>query len=257
MSEHKFNHPPRTFKVVRSAASDTDMKFAAISQPISALPSKVDLRPSCPPVYDQGDLGSCTGNAIAAAVEFDMMKQGETAIAPSRLFIYYNERVMEGDVGQDNGAQIRDGITSIATNGVCDEALWPYDPSQFTVKPSDAAYSNAQAHKATKYYTLGIDLAEIKQALAQGYPIVFGMQVFPSMQSEHVAETGVVPMPGPYEQSEGGHCVLIVGYSDDTSKLIVRNSWGDGWGNEGYFYLPYDYVTPNLLTDLWVVTAVL
>lgn len=257
MSEHKFNHPPRTFKVVRSAPNDTNMKFAAISQPISDLPPVVDLRGKCPDVYDQGDLGSCTGNAIAAAVEFDMMKQGETPIIPSRLFIYYNERVMEGDVGQDNGAQIRDGITSIAMNGVCDEALWPYDTSQFTVKPSDDAYANAQAHKATKYYTLGIDLAEIKQALAQGFPIVFGMQVFSGMQSEDAASTGSVPMPKPNEQSEGGHCVLMVGYSDTSQKLIVRNSWGDGWGNEGYFYLPYDYVTPNLLTDLWVVTSVL
>ena len=246
----------RTFKVVRSDSNDIDVNFGAVWPPIPDLPINVDLRNQCPPAYDQGDLGSCTGNAIAAAVEFDIMKQGETPIVPSRLFIYYNERVMEGDTDQDNGAQIRDGILSIATNGVCDESLWPYNPSQFAVKPSDTAYVAAQAHKAIKYYTVGITLNEIKQALARGYPIVFGMQVFSSLQSDLAAQTGQVEMPSPGEQSEGGHCVLMVGYSDITQTFIVRNSWGNCWGDNGYFYLPYSYVNENLMTDLWVVTAV-
>src|SRR5271167_2038866 len=151
---HSYYHAPRTFKVVRSVPDPSVQNFLSISKPVASLPSLVDLRPHCPPVYDQGDLGSCTGNAIAGAVEFDLMKQGKPAVAPSRLFIYYNERLMEGDVSEDAGAQIHDGIKSIATNGVCPESLWPYDPARFAVKPDAEAYAEAAKEKALKYYTL-------------------------------------------------------------------------------------------------------
>jgi len=253
---HKYNQIKHTFKVVRSVPNASDIKFAAISQPLATLPPKVDLRPHCPPVYDQGELGSCTGNAIAGAFEYDMLKQGQPPMTPSRLFIYYNERLMEGDVGQDNGAQIRDGITSIASNGVCNENLWPYNPSQFAVKPSAAAYSDAAKHKALKFYTLNIDLTDVKQALAQGYPIVAGIMVFESFESDYVAQTGNVPMPNSSEQPLGGHAVMIVGYDDSAQHLIMRNSWGAEWGMAGYFMLPYGYLNNGLMTDLWVVTAI-
>ncbi len=256
MSLHKYNHAPHTFKVVRSEPDPSVENFLSISKPVATLPSSTDLRPSCPPVYDQGDLGSCTGNAIAAAVEFDLMKQGKAPMMPSRLFIYYNERLMEGDVGQDAGAQIHDGIKCIATYGVCSESLWPYNPAQFTAKPSDAAYAAAAQEKALKYYTLNIDVTSMKQALAQGYPIVIGMQVFDAMESEQTAETGSVPMPTNPNASLGGHCVLVVGYDDSKQHLIVRNSWGPDWGMGGYFTLPYGYVNQELMTDFWVVTAV-
>lgn len=256
MTLHKYIQTPRTFKVVRSTPDPTVMKFSVISQPLATLPSSVDLRPGCPPVYDQGQLGSCTGNAIAAAVEFDLMKQGKPAISPSRLFIYYNERLMEGDVGQDAGAQIHDGIKAIATYGVCAESLWPYDPSQFTVKPNDAAYAAAAQEKALNYYSVNITIGDVKQALAQGYPIVIGMQVFQDMEGEDVAESGSVPMPTNVNASLGGHCVLVVGYDDAKQHLIVRNSWGTDWGLGGYFTLPYGYVNEQLMTDFWVVTAV-
>jgi C1A family cysteine protease len=257
MTLHKYIQTPHTFKVVRSTPDPTVQRFAfSLSNPIAVLPPSVDLRPNCPPVYDQGSLGSCTGNAIAAAVEYDLMKQGKPAFQPSRLFIYYNERLMEGDVGEDAGAQIHDGIKAIANYGVCPESLWPYNPSQFTVKPSDAAYAAAAQEKALNYYSVEITIGDLKQALAQGYPVVIGMQVFQAMESEDVAQSGSVPMPGPYDQSLGGHCVLVVGYDDAKQHLIVRNSWGKDWGLGGYFTLPYAYVTPNLMTDFWVVTAV-
>jgi len=253
---HSYYHAPRTFKVVRSVPDPSVQNFLSISKPVATLPSSVDLRPHCPPVYDQGDLGSCTGNAIAAAVEFDLMKQGKPAVAPSRLFIYYNERLMEGDVGEDAGAQIHDGIKCIATYGVCAESLWPYNPSQFTVKPSDAAYTAAAQEKALNYYSVNIAINDVKQALAQGYPIVIGMQVFDAMEGQQVAETGNVPMPTNPNDSLGGHCVLVVGYDDVNQHLIVRNSWGPSWGMSGYFTLPYGYVSYELMTDFWVVMAV-
>jgi C1A family cysteine protease len=255
-TSHKYNIT-HTYKVVRSVPNLSDPKFDEISTPVAVLPASVDLRPHCPPVYNQESLGSCTGNAIAGAFEFDAMKQGQAPVTPSRLFIYYNERLMEGDPQVDNGAQIRDGIQSIATNGVCSEALWPYNEAQFAVKPSPAAYADAAKHKALKYYTLNIDQTSVKQALAQGYPIVVGIIVFPELESAQVAQTGIVPMPGPMDRPLGGHAVMIVGYDDTKQHLIMRNSWGEQWGDHGYFYLPYTYMTPQLMTDLWVITAVI
>jgi C1A family cysteine protease len=114
-----------------------DHLYAAPPPRLTALPPSTDLRPQCPPVYDQGQLGSCTANAIAGAIEFDQMKQGQTPFVPSRLFIYYNERDIEGTVGSDSGAQIRDGIKSVAQQGVCPEPEWPYDITKFTEKPPD------------------------------------------------------------------------------------------------------------------------
>jgi C1A family cysteine protease len=231
----------------------------AAPKPPGPLPAQVDLRPQCPPVYDQGQLGSCTGNAIAGAVQFDRRKLNESPdFVPSRLFIYYNERVIEHDVGQDNGAQIRDGIKSIAKVGVCPEVPdWPYDISQFAVKPPAKAYQDAQEHKAVGYARVPQTLDQLKGCLASGYPVVFGFTVYESFESDEVAKTGVVPMPQPNENTVGGHAVLAVGYDDSQGRFIVRNSWGDGWGMAGYFTMPYEYLTNNnLADDFWTVRIV-
>lgn len=119
-----------------------DFLYAAPTPILRKIPAKADLRPKCPKeIYDQGQLGSCTGNAIAAAIEFDLMKQrARKVFTPSRLFIYYNERAMEHTINQDSGAQIRDGIKSVAKLGACPEPEWPYDISQFAQKPSSVCY---------------------------------------------------------------------------------------------------------------------
>lgn len=244
-------------KFVKDPVRDPrDWKFSRISQPVANLPPSVDLRPGCPPVYDQGQLGSCSGNAIAGAIEFDKMKQKLPTIMPSRLFIYYNERVLEGTVNEDAGAMIRDGIRTICVNGVCDESVWPYDINTFTTKPSDAAYKEALNNKVIGYYGLDVSAYESKQALAQGYPIVVGIQVFEDLESEAVARSGNVPMPTENSKSVGGHAVMIVGYDDSRQCWIMRNSWGADWGDRGYFYLPYAYMNPDLMSDMWVVTVV-
>ena len=220
----------------------------------AALPASVDLRPQCPPVYDQGKLGSCTANAISCAIEFDQMKQQETVFNPSRLFIYYNERDIEGDIDQDNGAQIRDGIKACASLGACDEQIWPYDISKFADKPSDAAYSAAAAHTITKYLSIAQDPNHIKAALAEGTPVVFGFTVYDSFEGEDVARTGELNMPVSGEATVGGHAVIIVGYDDATQRYTVRNSWSDQWGQKGYFTMPYEYVhNPSLASDFWAI----
>ena len=243
----------------------------SVSRAGQAAPTKVDLRPQCPPVYDQGQIGSCTANAIAAALEFDMMRQQLEAFTPSRLFIYYNERLMEGTVASDAGANIRDGIKSVASVGDCPETLWPYDDTpaltpgntfppdaKAATAPTADCYDNAVHHKALVYESVDQNLADMKGCLNDGYPFVFGFTVFPSFESDDVAlNGGNVPMPGSDEQTIGGHAVMAVGYDDEKRVFIVRNSWGPTWGDAGYCYMPYAYLLDdNLSDDFWVIRTV-
>lgn len=222
----------------------------------STLPPTVDLRSKCPPVYNQGKLGSCTANAIGAAYQFDEQKQqNEDTFMPSRLFIYYNERSMEGTVNEDSGAEIRDGIKSISKVGVCHEDIWTYDISRFTVKPCQEAYDDAQKHHGLKYFRLSQNIDEMKHCLANGYPFVFGFSVYESFESEHVARSGYMNLPLSNDKYIGGHAVMAVGYTDEN--FIVRNSWGSDWGDEGYFYMPYAYIlNPKLASDFWTLRKV-
>jgi len=221
-----------------------------------ALPPSVDLRPNCPPVYDQGQLGSCTANAIAGAIEFDRMKEKLPDFVPSRLFIYYNERVMEGTVGEDAGAEIRDGIKSVAKIGAPPESDWPYDIAKFAVKPPSKAYTDAKLDRALHYQRLVNYLQQLQGCLASGYGFVFGFTVYESFESQTVAQTGVMPMPKPSEKKLGGHAVMAVGYDDASRVMIVRNSWGTGWGKAGYFTMPYEYIISPNCSDFWTISSV-
>ena len=220
--------------------------------------NNVDLRDKCPPVYNQGHLGSCTANAIAAAYEFDQMKQNEQfPFCPSRLFIYYNERSMEGHISTDSGAEIRDGMKSINTTGVCPEKYWPYDINKFTEKPSEDCYEIAQNHKTVKYKRLSQTIEQMQECLKQGYPFVFGFTVYSSFESPEVAETGIMTMPEEDDQVKGGHAVMAVGYDNNKKVFIIRNSWGVEWGDNGYFYMPYAYISnSNLASDFWTIQLV-
>ena len=221
-------------------------------------PPSVDLRAGCPAVYDQGDLGSCTANAIGAAIEFDQRKQKMTAAAtPSRLFIYYNERVLEGSVDSDSGAQIRDGIKTVAAQGACPETMWPYVESSFATCPTPPCYAFAKLHPAVQYARVPQDAGHLKTCLAAGFPFVFGFTVYESFESADVAKSGIVPMPGTAETALGGHAVMAVGYNDASERFLVRNSWGIDWGVGGHFTIPYAYLSDsNLADDFWVIRVV-
>ena len=216
------------------------------------LPVSVDLRPICSKVEDQGNLGSCTANALVGAVEVLTNKDKKPFHDMSRLFVYYNERVIENSVGQDAGAMIRDGIKTLNKQGVCTEAIWPYIIPQFTKKPNVKCYAEALNYQIIEYARLST-MADMLSCLAAGFPFVFGFTVYESFESSTVAKTGVVPMPKLFERVLGGHAVLAVGYNAK-GQFIVRNSWGVGWGDKGYFYMPFAYLTNrNLSDDLWVV----
>ncbi|MDT4985982.1 MAG: hypothetical protein QOI74_76, partial [Micromonosporaceae bacterium] len=235
-----------------------DHLFAARAAVLTALPDRVDLRDRCPaPVYDQGRLGSCTANAIACAYEFGLLKQGLADFGPSRLFIYYNERVKEGTVASDSGAMIRDGIKSVAKQGVCSEISWPYDVTAFADEPRTECYQEAADNRATAYQRVPQTLTQLKGCLAGGYPFVFGFRVYESFETPEVARTGVVCLPGSTEEPLGGHAVLAVGYDDANGVFLVRNSWGPGWGQDGYFTMPYAYLTERgLSSDFWAIVEV-
>lgn len=244
-----------------------DHKFS-VHLPAAAMPSFVDLRPNFPACYNQQDLGSCTANSIAGVVEYDLIRQKilltPGSYMPSRLFIYYNERVMEGSVTQDAGAEIRDGIKSINSLGVCSEIDWPYVTSKFAVKPPAKAFTDALKAKSLKYAAVNQDQADMQSCLASGYPFSFGFTVYDSFMSDQVAANGIVPMPGPDESVQGGHAVVAVGYNAGKTTVngvppqcwIGRNSWGPFWGKKGYFFMPFAYlINPNLASDYWQISV--
>jgi C1A family cysteine protease len=219
------------------------------------VPDNVDLRTTnlFPPVYDQGDIGSCTANAIAAAFSFALNKECSKVLLPSRLFIYYNERAMEGTITSDSGAMIRDGVKSLVNQGVCPEKQWTYSsgPTKFKKKPSAKCFTEAEKHQLLTYKRVS-GVTGIQQALASGFPVVVGFTVYDSFESDEVAKTGVVPIPGVGEAVMGGHAVLVVGYDKKAKRFIVRNSWGNDWGDKGYCYMSFEIP----FSDCWMMSVV-
>lgn len=230
--------------------------YWSVHAPVETLPQEYSLRNHMPPVYDQGDLGSCTANAIAGAVQYRQMlyKQPEGLHVPSRLFIYYNEREMEGNVDYDAGANLRDGIKSLKIYGAPPEEDWEYDISKFKTKPPAQVYTFARQHVDT-YGRVAQNAQSFISSVYYKHPIVFGFTVYESFESDEVANTGIMPMPDVNnEQILGGHAVAMVGWKSINNNLYIecRNSWGDSWGDHGYFFMPATYaVNPHFCADFW------
>lgn len=218
----------------------------------ASLPKRVDLRDKLPPVYDQGQLGSCTAQAGAAAYSFVSNKPPN----PSKLFLYYNARLLDNPkwVLEDSGATLYHLIVGMEQFGVCPEKKWPYDISKFKDKPTQECYDKAKKNLVTEVNHLNPTLPELKACLASNFPFVFGIMVHSSFESDIVSKTGKVPLPKKGEKQLGGHALLCCGYDDDQKVFICRNSWSSKWGDNGYCYLPYDYLTnPEIAWDFWCV----
>lgn len=230
-----------------------DFPYARLAAVLPPLPTQVDLRSYCSPIENQGKLGSCTACALVGNLEFLKKKNLKKLINFSKLFLYYNERVIRHMEKIDSGASLRDGIKTLVKTGDCQESFWPYEIKKFTVKPSPEAYKNALDYQITNYYRIH-SLDEMKHTLSAGYPFVFGFAVYESFESKEVKKTGIMPLPEISERMVGGHAVCAVGYDDKKQYFIIRNSWGSVWGDHGYFFMPYSYITnKSLAADFWTI----
>jgi C1A family cysteine protease len=224
-----------------------------VTQKVSS--NVVDLRSYCSPIESQGSLGSCTGQAIAGAIEL-LNKRNRKPTDVSRLFIYYYERLLLGTVNYDSGAYIRDGIKATNHYGASLESYWPYDIRKFKQEPISEAKTDALKRKVTRYERV-LDFNGCIDALSNGYPVIMGFRVYDSFMSRNVAKTGIMPYPNTKrEKLLGGHAVLLVGYNKTKKVFIARNSWGTNWGDKGYFYMPFDILKPNMSTDYWIIKSV-
>jgi C1A family cysteine protease len=270
----------RKYPLKRESEDVRDLK-AAVTEAVK-LPQKVDLRAACPPIFDQGSLGSCTANAGAAAYIMTYMPNRASDAEISRLYLYYMERFLEGTTAEDAGASMRSIGKALNKYGVCEEPLWPYIVEKYAEDPPDAADIDAGTRMIKAYSKLS-DISQIKRYLANNkLPVMIGIEVYESFETEAVGNTGIVPMPKAGENCLGGHAIDIVGYDDDFGKkiksgcalsnliisiykffagaadsgedgyFIFRNSWGNGWGDGGYGYLPYAFVREHAY-DFWVL----
>jgi len=220
-----------------------------------SVPDRVDLRQYCTAVENQGQIGSCTANAAVGALEYHHKRRDGHSPDLSRMFVYFNTRRMCGQVFMDTGAQIREAMASLMAFGACREELWPYNPMLFAMEPTPEAYRDATVHEAVQYARVNGGQGAI-QALARGLPVVFGTAI-PHRCYEEAARTGVLPKPTREELSvptQGGHAMLIVGYDNSSRMFIVRNSWGEDWGDHGYCQIPYDVMDAcSPAEEFWVV----
>jgi C1A family cysteine protease len=248
--------PKHSYGYLRDAQDARDFTFQTVRPATVALPPMVDLRRLCSPVRDQGQLGSCTGFAIAVGMrEFLERKNTGAFVKLSPLFLYYEERKIENTISQDAGAQPRDGMKVLAQMGCAPETDDPYNIKLFTKAPTAKAVKDAAKFKIASYHRLN-SLMEMQQCLVGGNGFVLGFVVYDSFESAAVAKNGKMPMPQPSEKQLGGHAVFAAGYKTDPKwpgggYLIIKNSWSTGWGDQGYFYMPFAYVQPHLVTDAW------
>jgi C1A family cysteine protease len=226
-------------------------KFGAVRQPLI-----LDLRqtPFSPPVYDQGQMGSCVGNSTARMFRFMHRKLGLGDLDPARMFIYNEARIKENSLGSDSGAMIADALAVLGKIGVCEESKFPYTTRNLYKKPGTAALTAAKKHLAITRWRIN-NLNEMLQCLADGFPCVFGFTVYSSFESDKVARTGVMPMPQKGDSNVGGHAIEVEGYNKNVKRLLIANSWGTVWGQKGFFEMPFDYVDAkqNLWDDAWTI----
>lgn len=234
-----------------------DFLFPMAAAPVVLPPPKHRL--VFPFVYDQGQLGSCTAQAVSAVFQYTELEQDGNAPIPSRLALYYWSRKEQGTTRYDSGASIRGAMKAASKYGMCRDELWPYDVGRFAYQPKAAARREASNHRMPGRAFARVDqtLDNLKAALVAGNPVAFGFAVYESFMSGAVARTGVVPMPKPVEKMSGGHAVVLVGYDEGKQVFIVKNSWGKGWGDEGYCTMPYAFILDqDLCADFWTIYKV-
>ena len=254
----KFKHPAGHVVSVGACHRDPpDLaapSYSAARWQPDGLPPFVDLCAHLTPVEDQGHAGSCTANALAGAYEYLEKRTLDVDGRVSRLFVYWNERDLKGETDKDCGANLGLGIQSLQNAGACSEEIWPYDLDNLFASPPDEAFAAGKEHTIDEAHKVTIDLHDMRHCLAEGYPFVFGLGLFDSFEKDGHNAHGRISMPTARSKAAGGHAMLCVGYSDKDKAFVVRNSWGEKWGDEGYCYIPYDYLgNAKYSHDLWTL----
>ena len=205
-------------------------------------------------IWDQGQLGSCTAHGTGFLWAYQYFVEHQMPVMPSRLFIYYCERMIENDIDQDNGAIVADGLDALLTYGVPNESDWPYDISQFATKPPALCWANGLQFKGLEKNGVNLDVDSLRSALQYGLPVTFGFTVFESFMSDSWMKSGMMPVPESGEEIDGGHCVAFVGDEPKENAFWVRNSWGADWCQSGRFLFPYDCL--KIASDGWTLPKV-
>ena len=246
--------------------SHTVKKFDAKPALFELVPSKFSLQQYVDTMYDQGSLGSCVAQSMAASINIitnhkNKTKSGffsnaMTKVNPSRLYIYWHARATGGfPIQQDTGSTIYAGSMAINEYRVCDESMWSYDVSKFNIQPNLDCYNNAATFPRISHIQVEQDVNHIKQALHNNHPVAFGVAVYDSFMSLDAANSGMIPMPKNGERVRGGHALCMVGWDDEKKSFIFQNSWSKHWGDNGYGYIPYDYIiNDDLAGDIWAIT---
>lgn len=250
------------------STAPVDSGQGPIQRPYLELPDFVDLSFWCSPVADQGSIDACTAHAGVALVEYFAKKAFGQYTDVSRLFLYKTARNLMHRQG-DSGASVRETMKAMVLFGIPPEEHWPYDETKYDEEPTTFCYSFAGNYKPLKYFRLdyadiSLDalLIQIKAVLAAGFPCMFGFTIYTSIHEESNLEKGHIPIPSKVDKLEGGHAVVAIGYDDSRmienadgkrsrGAILVRNSWGPAWGQDGYGWLPYDYVLSGLTADWW------
>lgn len=228
-----------------------------LSAPNIQLPDRVDLRVHCSPVEDQLKTNSCVANAVIGALEFHQLKAGRPLTDLSRLFVYYNARVLSESTHLDQGSYIHHGMASVLAYGACESRMWPFMEAMVTTKPTDACYQNGRNYEAVQYARTPRGVPALV-TLAQGLPIVFGMYA-PGEYYDIAAQTGRMPRPDQVITSRppSGHAMLVVGYDMPSRHYLVRNSWGPGWAEQGYCWIPFETMDAwSVEEDFWAIGAI-
>jgi len=231
-------------------------KMASNKYGNSQLPQRVDLRSYMTNIESQGGLNSCVANAVAGAYEYLVKRHKGLDYDVSRLFIYYNGRYLGGGEIEDQGTYIADAIEGLKEYGACSEETYPYKEKIVNEEPNEEAYSEAEAFLVESVERIDNKIDNWKSTLAEGNPIIFGVLLYDSFDNHR--KKGLIPMPSSSEQSRdthAGHAMLCVGYSDPDQVFIVRNSWGQSWGDAGYCYIPYRYLINDdfNMGDSWII----
>lgn len=253
----------------RQAPDSRDRQFAVPKRVLAALPPVLNLTANMGPQLNQADLGSCGPNSVAEQIDYDHKVEGKPFLPPSRLFIYYNTRVIMGTVGQDSGVDNRSMLQALAQSGYCSEASWPYHEDVFTERPPQACYAAALANRISEYLAVAVTAQAGRACLATGRTWLWGGQVFSQIESDQAAANGILTMPS--GEAVGGHDLTVCGATLieqpgqlpgnvwPAGTLKLRNHWvnsdGAPWGDGGYAYMPFDYAfNAQLCSDFWTIT---